>query len=159
LSESFVRGFEAPEPLTGPVEAVTVFEVFEHLTNPTEEMKKLSAITSFLIFSTHPVPEPAPKLEDWWYYGLEHGQQIPFYTRKGLELLAKEFGCEFATNGAALDVLSRKQVSPDFFSEPQPQPPVPRWRFWAKQESKPRVSRASLTMQDHDFIVKNGARK
>jgi len=59
LSESFVRGFEAPEPLTGPVEAVTVFEVFEHLTNPTEEMKKLSAITSFLIFSTHPVPEPA----------------------------------------------------------------------------------------------------
>ena len=106
MSESFVRGFEAPEPLTGPVEAVTVFEVFEHLTNPTEEMKKLSAITSFLIFSTHPVPEPAPKLEDWWYYGLEHGQQIPFYTRKGLELLAKEFGCEFATNGAALDVLS-----------------------------------------------------
>src|SRR5206468_5323461 len=46
-----------------------------------------------------------------------------------------------------------------FFSEPQPQPRIPRWRFWAKQESKPRVSRASLTMQDHDFIVKNGARK
>jgi hypothetical protein len=31
--------------------------------------------------------------------------------------------------------------------------------LWAKQESKQRVSRASLTMQDHDFIVKNGARK
>ena len=62
--------------------------MFEHLTNPTEEMKKLSAITSCLIFSTKLVPEPAPKLEDWWYYGLEHGQHIAFYTRKSLELLA-----------------------------------------------------------------------
>src|SRR5205823_4355456 len=59
----------------------------------------------------------------------------------------------------ALHVFSTKQVSPGFFSEPQPQPRIPRWRFWAKQQSKPRVSRASLTMQDHDFIVKNGARK
>jgi len=39
------------------------------------------------------------------------------------------------------------------------QPPIPRWRFWAKHESKPRVSLASLTMQDRDFIVKNGVRK
>ena len=155
----FARGFEAPEPLTGPFEAVTAFEVFEHLTNPTEEMKKLSAITSSLIFSTKLVPEPAPRLEEWWYYGLEHGQHIAFYTRKSLEVLAKQVGYEFATDGADLHVFSRKKVSPGFFSEPQPQPPIPRWRFWAKQESKPRVSRASLTMQDHDFIVKNGARK
>src|SRR5436305_4660499 len=79
--------------------------------------------------------------------------------RKSLEVLAKQFGYEFATDGAALHVFSTKQVSPGFFSEPQPQPRIPRWRFWAKQQSKPRVSRASLTMQDHDFIVKNGARK
>ena len=58
-----------------------------------------------------------------------------------------------------LHVFSRKQISPDFFSEPQPQPPIPWWRFWAKQERKPRVSRASLTMQDHDFIVKKWSKK
>jgi hypothetical protein len=97
--------------------------------------------------------------EDWWYYGLEHGQHIAFYTGKSLEVLAKQFGYEFAIDGAHLHVFSRKPGSPGFFSEPQLQPPIPRWRFWAKQESKPRVSRASLTMQDHDFIVKNGARK
>jgi len=150
----FAWGFEAPEPLTGPFEAVTAFEVFEHLTNPTEEMKKLSAITSCLIFSTQLVPEPAPKLEDWWYYGLEHGQHIAFYTRKSLEVLAKQFGYEFATDGANLHVFSRKQVSPGFLFEPQPPPPIPWWRFLAKQGSKCRVSRASLTMQDYDFIVK-----
>ena len=155
----FVRGFEAPEPLTGPFEAVTAFEVFEHLTNPTEEMKKLSVITSCLMFSTLLVPEPAPKLEDWWYYGLEHGQHIAFYTRKSLAVLAKQFGYEFATDAQSkpdlqLHVFSRKQISPDFFSEPQPQPPIPWWRFWAKQQRKPRVRRASLISQDHDLIVK-----
>jgi hypothetical protein len=150
----FVRGFEAPEPLTGPFEAVTALEVFEHLTNPTKEIKKLSAITSCLVFSTQLVPEPAPKLENWWYYGLEHGQHIAFYTRESLEVLAKQFGYEFATDGAGLHVFSRKHVSPVFLSEPQPQPRISRWRFWAKQESKPGVNRASLTMQDHDFIVK-----
>jgi hypothetical protein len=40
------------------------------------------------MFSTLLVPEPAPKLEDWWYYGLEHGQHIAFYTRKSLAVLA-----------------------------------------------------------------------
>ena len=158
----FARGFEASEPLTGPFEAVTAFEAFEHLTNPTEEMRKLSAITSCLIFSTQLVPEPAPRLEDWWYYGLEHGQHIAFYTRKSLAVLAQQFGYEFATDGVhefatdgvQLHVFSRKQISPDFFSESQPQPPIPWWRFWAKQQRKPRVSRASLSSQDYDLIVK-----
>jgi Methyltransferase domain len=146
----FSRGFEAPEPLTGPYEAVTAFEVFEHLTNPTGEMKKLSAITSCLIFSTKLVSEPAPKLDDWWYYGLEHGQHIAFYTRKSLELLAARFGYRVATDGTDLHVFSKKQVSPDFFSQPQPN--ISQWGFWAKP--KPRARRASLTMPDHDFIVK-----
>jgi hypothetical protein len=150
----FSRGFEAPEPLTQPYEAVTAFEVFEHLTNPVEEIKKLSAITACLIFSTKLVPEPVPKLEEWWYYGLEHGQHIAFYTRKSLELLANKFGYRLVTDGADLHVFSRKQIPPDFISQSQPQPAIPRWRFWVKQKNKPMANRASLTMQDHDLIVK-----
>ena len=111
----FSRGFEVPDPLIGPFEAVTAFEVFEHLTNPSEEMKKLSALTSCLIFSTKLVPEPAPQPQDWWYYGLEHGQHIAFYSRKSLELLAGRFGYHFATDDADmhtdLHVFSRKPVS------------------------------------------------
>lgn len=150
----FAWGFEAPEPLTGPFEAVTAFEVFEHLTNPTEEMKKLSAITSCLIFSTQLVPEPTPKPEDWWYYGLEHGQHIAFHTRKSLEVLAKQFGYKFATDGANLHVFSTKEISPDFFLESQPSSPIPWWRFWVKRTSKLGASRASLIMPDHAFTVK-----
>lgn len=150
----FARGFEAAEPLAGPYEAVTAFEVFEHLTNPTAELTKLSPVTSCLIFSTQLVPEPAPQLKDWWYYGLEHGQHVAFYTRKSLEVLAKHFGFEFATDGANLHVFSTKNVSPLFFSESQPRPPIPRWRFWARRRNKPTAIRESLTMKDHDFIVK-----
>jgi hypothetical protein len=150
----FVRGFEAPEPLTGPFEAVTAFEVFEHLTNPTQEMKKLSVITSCLMFSTLLVPEPPPNLEDWWYYGPEHGQHIAFYSRKSLAALAQQFGYEFATDGAQLHIFSRKQISPAFFGEPQPQPRIRWWRFWAKEQRKPTVSRPSLIGQDQDLIVK-----
>jgi hypothetical protein len=144
----FCRGFEAPNPLSGPFEAVTAFEVFEHLTNPAEEMEKLSAITSCLIFSTTLVPEPAPQPKDWWYYGLEHGQHIAFYTHKSLELLATQFGYQFATDGSDLHVFSRKPITPDFLSHPH----TPRWRFWTRLK---RIStRASLTQKDHDYIVK-----
>ena len=144
----FCQGFEASKPLTGPYEAVTAFEVFEHLANPREEIKKLLAVTSCLIFSTKLVPDPAPQLEDWWYYGLEHGQHIAFYTRKNLELLAGQFGCQLVTDGTDLHVLSREKISPDFFSQPH----VSRWRFWTKRKKK--THRVSLTMSDRDFIAK-----
>src|SRR5580698_9462925 len=54
----FGRGFEAPTPLTGPFEAVTAFEVLEHLSDPLGEIQKLAAITPVFIFSTVLVPEP-----------------------------------------------------------------------------------------------------
>jgi len=144
----FARGFEASNPLTGPFEAVTAFEVFEHLTNPAEELEKLLAITSCLIFGTKLVPEPAPQIKEWWYYGLEHGQHIAFYTRKSLELLAGRFDCQLVTDGADLHVLSKKSIPPEFFCQSK----ISRWRFWARPVS--RLTRVSLTSSDHDFIAK-----
>jgi len=132
--------------LTGPFEAITAFEVFEHLTNPVEELEKLSAITTRLIFSTKLLPQPAPQLKDWWYYGVEHGQHIAFYTRKSLELLGGRFGYNFATDGSDWHIFSRHKLSPNFFSLSST-----RWRaFLAK-----RRRRKSLVMADHDLILKN----
>jgi hypothetical protein len=116
----FARNFEVPEPLIGPFEAVTAFEVFEHLANPAEETKKLLSITDCLIFSTKLLPDPAPQPQDWWYYGAEHGQHIAFYSRKSLEILASRFGCQLITDDSDthtdLHVFSRKKVSTEFFS-------------------------------------------
>jgi hypothetical protein len=144
----FARGFEAAGPLTGPFAAVTAFEVFEHLPDPNAEMKKLAALTDCLIFSTRLVPEPAPQPDGWWYFGLEHGQHIAFYTRKSLERLAAQHGYQLTTDGGELHIFSRRPVAPDFFSCQY----EPWWRFW-KRPKRP-ANRTPLTQTDHDDIVK-----
>jgi len=145
----FSRGFEAATPLSGQYEAVTAFEVLEHLPNPFEEIKKIIAITQVFIFSTTLVPEPAPPLNDWWYYGLDHGQHVAFYTRESLQSLARQFGCELTTNGADLHVLSKKPVSFEYAP-----PKHLRWRFWNRKKSRRAPQRPSLMQSDHDTIVK-----
>lgn len=143
----FVRGFEAPQPLTGSFEAATAFEVFEHLMYPREEMQKLSKVTSCLIFTTTIIPKPAPPLEDWWYYGLGHGQHLSFYTVKSLEAFARQFDYRLTTNGTDLHVFSRKALSAKILS-----PSTTLWqRFWRRLNRE--TNRPSLTMTDHDFIV------
>jgi hypothetical protein len=142
----FCRGFEAPQPVTGPYEMVTSFEMLEHLPNPNVEMERIAQITSCFIYSSLLVPEPAPQPSDWWYYGFEHGQHVAFYTRQSLELLGKKFGFHLVTDGANLHAFSRKPLSPVFFSPPT----IPRWCFWKSR--KVGADRKSLTMADHDFI-------
>ncbi|HEY2328514.1 MAG TPA: class I SAM-dependent methyltransferase [Verrucomicrobiae bacterium] len=139
----FSRGFEAASPLTGQFEAVTAFEVLEHLPDPLEEIKKIAALTPVFIFSTSLVPDPAPRPDEWWYFGLEHGQHIAFYTRASLESMAAQFGCRLVTNGTDFHVFTRKPV---LFKATILQ------RF--KRKLSKETSRPSLTMIDHTAIVK-----
>ncbi len=143
----FARGFEAPAPLSGTFEAITAFEVFEHLTHPRVEIQKLSTHTSCLIFSTMLVPDSIPQTGDWWYYGLEHGQHVSFYTRKSLEILANEFNYRLSSDGSSLHVFSRKAFDLKALSDSNSL-----WqRLWGRKKKK--ISRGSLTVRDHDFIV------
>lgn len=147
----FSRGFEAAMPLAGQYEAVTAFEVLEHLPNPLKEVQKITSLTPVFIFSTMLVPEPAPQPADWWYYGLEHGQHIAFYTRKSLEALAGQCGCKLTTNGVDFHVLSRKPVA---FARPAPKG-IKRWLAGLSRRMIQRpLVRPSLTMKDHAVMVK-----
>jgi hypothetical protein len=76
----FAKGFEYKSK--GRCEAVTTFESFEHFVNPLEEIEKLLSISKNIIFSTELLPNPIPKPEDWWYYGLDHGQHISPHLRE-----------------------------------------------------------------------------
>lgn len=84
----FANGFEQEKAPGIKFDALTVFEVFEHLINPKEELSKMLQLSDTIIFSTELLPLEIPEPKDWWYYGLNHGQHISFYSEKTLYTLA-----------------------------------------------------------------------
>jgi hypothetical protein len=88
-------------------ELVTAFEVFEHLVNPLEEIKRILELGNNLIFTTELVPGRIEKASDWWYFTAETGQHIAFYTRKSLEYIASKLGCYYGTDGVQTHIFTR----------------------------------------------------
>lgn len=105
-------GFEHKSGTT--YEAITAFEVFEHLDNPEEKLMDMLSYTDNIIFSTELVPDKTPD-KDWWYYAFNHGQHIAFYHRKSLLYLAKKHGLHLSSNGSNFHVLSKKTINPLVF--------------------------------------------
>jgi len=102
----FAKGFEHKKQNVG---AITTFESFEHYVDPIEEIEKLLSISKTIIFSTELVPEPAPLPESWWYYGLEHGQHISFYSEKTFHYIAKKYKLTYCNLGS-LHILTNKSI-------------------------------------------------
>lgn len=90
----FAQGYEYPQQCK-EIDVITAFENFEHYLNPIEDLKTLFSISHNIIFSTDLLPNPVPKPEEWWYYGLEHGQHISFYSRHTLQTIARRFNVQY----------------------------------------------------------------
>ncbi len=45
-------------------------------------------ISRNILFTTTLLPSPMPQPGTWWYYGLEHGQHISFYSLETLQSIA-----------------------------------------------------------------------
>lgn len=105
------RGFGYSENGINKAEAVTAFEVFEHLPDPRIEMEKMLQISDNLIFSTQLLPDNPPGPRDWWFYAFEHGQHVSFYSKKTLGKLAAQFKLNDYSFGS-LHILTRKKLSP-----------------------------------------------
>jgi hypothetical protein len=89
-TNDYARGFESEEGST--YDFLTAFEVIEHLADPVSSLSSLMNISENVFVSTCLVPQPAPKLFDWWYYVPSTGQHISFYTEESLRLLAIRCG-------------------------------------------------------------------
>lgn len=103
------RGFEYTET-SGPVEALTSFETFEHLVDPLKDIESMLKISRNIIFSTQLLPEPVPAPGEWWYYVLEHGQHVSFYSKKTLEFIARKYSLNFYSFGS-FHVFTEKKVN------------------------------------------------
>ncbi len=92
-------------------ELLTVFEVFEHLVDPVNEVEQMLRLTESILFTTTLMPSSCPPPDAWWYYGLDHGQHISIYTRRALEQLATRFKLRLYTDGNAFHLLTRRRIS------------------------------------------------
>ena len=94
----FAKGFEYTEDLSN-IELITSFESFEHFVDPIEEIENMLKISKNIFFTTQLLPNPIPKLNKWWYYGLEHGQHISFYSLKTLNFIAGQYSLNLCSYG------------------------------------------------------------
>ena len=94
------RGFEFIAGIK-QYQAITAFEVFEHLVDPAAFLTKTLSSThaEVIIFTTELLSNPVPKPDEWWYYSFETGQHISFYQEKSLQKLAERMNLQFITDG------------------------------------------------------------
>jgi hypothetical protein len=89
--------------------AISCFECFEHLTDPSQELQKMLAISDTILFSTKLKSSKVPN-PDWEYYGWNHGQHVAFYSKRSLARLAKEKGLNFYTDGENLHLFTKRTL-------------------------------------------------
>ena len=90
---------------------LTAWEVLEHLEDPLSTIEEMLSFSSNILFSTlllSPTPKP---VDNWWYYGLEHGQHISFYTKKSIQVIAEKFNFKTYYISKNLHFLGNKDIN------------------------------------------------
>jgi hypothetical protein len=103
----FSSGFEWDE--TKKIDAITSFEAFEHFISPLNEIEALLKISDTVIFSTELLPKSIPKPIDWWYYGLDHGPHVSFYSLKTFIYIADKYNLNYYKSGL-IHILTSKNI-------------------------------------------------
>lgn len=107
------RGFE--DNGAKKYESLTAFEVFEHIVNPKEEIGNMLKFSDSIIFTTLLIDKSYPDPDSWWYYGFHHGQHVSFYTFESLNLLSKQFGLNYYSDGINFHLFTKKKLSNLYF--------------------------------------------
>ena len=114
----FAREFVADLSAGVNYELLTAIEVAEHFIFPRQEFQKLAGIAPSILFTTDLIPvTPPPQPTEWWYYALQSGQHISFYSLKALVVLAKQLGMSLYSDKVRLHLLTQKQIAPPRLSK------------------------------------------
>lgn len=143
------RGFEF-NPDIHKCNAVTAFEVLEHILNPVDFIRDAmsTAGADLFICTTQLFEGRPPDPTKWWYYAFEAGQHISFYQRKTLAKIAGYLNLNLFTNGLI-----------HIFYKNQYQNKINKYynskfvRILSRRRSSRNLS--SKTMSDHLMIIKH----
>jgi hypothetical protein len=102
----FARNCDADLARFGPYKTLTAIEVFEHLHDPGQSIAEMLNWSRCIVFTTELCPVARPRPDEWWYFGLDHGQHISFYSSLALELLATQQGLEYHSLGGSWHALA-----------------------------------------------------
>ena len=91
-------------------DVVTAFELLEHLSNPYDDLDKIMGLGDIVICSTALLPSTCPKPHEWWYYVLDGGQHISFYTESAMRHIARHYNRYYCCVGD-LHIFSRVKIS------------------------------------------------
>jgi hypothetical protein len=91
-------------------ELVTAIEVVEHLPNPMGVLEEIFERSPNLLFTTLLQPRSPALPSEWWYYGLEHGQHVSFFTLDSLGVIARHFGKLLSSDGTSIHMLAEKGI-------------------------------------------------
>lgn len=105
----FAEGFDTHP--NNSYSLLTAWEVFEHLADPMAELEKMLSFSRTLLFSTTLLTSPPKPLEEWWYYGLEHGQHIAFYSSKTIDYIARRFNLKVIYSDDQFHLLSDQPLN------------------------------------------------
>ncbi len=110
------RGFETKSK-NYKYELVTVFEVFEHFAEPIKEIESILQFSDNILFSTELLPSILPKPGEWWYYALESGQHISFYSYRTLKYIAQKYNMNLCSNGRGIHMFTKnKKINDKLFN-------------------------------------------
>jgi hypothetical protein len=98
----------------GKVELVCAFEAMEHFQDPLKELDEMFKLSNNVLVSQSFLPFPLPGPKDWWYYCLEHGQHINFYSQKTFMYLAEKYGKKLHSCGE-LHLFTAKNIEQTHF--------------------------------------------
>ena len=107
-SNLYARGFE--HRAGDRHELLTAFEVLEHLPDPMSEISEMLKLSDNLLTTTMLLPDPVPAPPHWWYYAVQSGQHVSFYTQSSLQQIASHFDLHLLSHGP-YHMLTRKPRS------------------------------------------------
>jgi hypothetical protein len=92
---------------------ITSFESFEHFVDPLLEIEYMFNLSPNILVSTEIIDNPLDHhINNWWYFGEEHGQHIGFFRKKTLLWIAKKYNKNYHNYGTSYHLFSESKINP-----------------------------------------------